>query len=123
MSKAQYKKLRDTLVTCLDGEEAEVGKSAYDRGPSCSLKEVRKLRAGDVIETYYEGTESPILEMVIEDVLPDEDHFDIKTVRLDAFTGLPRSRRKESYFTVNTDRLKLVGRMKFEHGALHMVTV
>lgn len=100
--------------------------SLYRNAASMPLAEVRMLRIGDVLEAYYADAIEPILEMVVEDVMPDGDRWSVRVLRMSHFTGEPRTRRNPSAGPrlLNTDKFKLVGRAEYNSEVgLRMVSV
>ena len=83
-----------------------------------TLAQVRMLRIGDVLEAYYADTDEPVMEMVVEDVMPDGDRWSVRVLRMSHLTGEPRSRRNPSAGPrlMNTDKFKLVGRAEYVPG-------
>lgn len=81
----------------------------YDNAKRATLKEVRSLKIGDIIECYYIDSNIPQKEMVVQATYSSKegDYTDITTI--------PEYAIGKRYYarTLNTDKFKLIRRASF----------
>lgn len=79
----------------------------YDDAKPVTLKAVRALFPGCLLEAYFDDDETPEKYVVIERPDAHASHWDIKVIRADAWKN-PRA-KKTKVDDLNTDRWTLLG--------------
>lgn len=81
--------------------------SIYDSKQKATLKQIRALLIGDVIECYYVDCNKPCLEVVIQacNSTKEGNLGDIKTIELECFN------KRGDPSCLRTDKFKLIGRL------------
>lgn len=79
----------------------------YDNAKPVTLKAVRNLYPGCLLETYFNDTETPFRYIVVERPDPHASHWDIRVIPEDAWLN-PKA-KKAKIDTLNTDRWTLLG--------------
>jgi len=84
----------------------------YDSAKAATLKEIRALKTGDVLECYYQYGEAPVLEVITCTLGTSKTRteYDLVTTPLDVFCN----GKKASRSLLITHRFKKVGRVKIE---------
>lgn len=89
----------------------------YDQAKKATLKEIRDLKVGDVIECYYEEWDEPRLEFVYYTACTSKqgDAHDIETRVLEVLgkRNGPFPSKFPYRSALNTDKFKRVGRLEF----------